>query len=89
MLITNDAAIMYQAVQFRLAKMASDLNASRQAVRFAARQLDAKSPYVHERRMLMLMMMVVVVVMMMTMVMMIKKMMMMMMMMMMRKRSWT
>lgn len=33
-----------QAIQFRLANMASNLNASRQVVRFAARQLDAKDP---------------------------------------------
>ena len=31
-----------QAIQFKLAEMASQLNASRQVVRFAARQMDAK-----------------------------------------------
>lgn len=33
-----------QAVQFKIAEMAASLNASRQAVRFAARQLDIKHP---------------------------------------------
>jgi len=36
--------IANQAIQFKLAHMATYLNGSRQAVRFAARQLDAKNP---------------------------------------------
>ena len=36
-----------QAVQFKIAEMASALNASRQSVRFAARQLDLKHPCVN------------------------------------------
>ena len=35
-----------QALQFKLADMATKLNASRQMVRFAARQVDLKNPFV-------------------------------------------
>ncbi len=42
----NKPLVANQSVQFTLADMATDLTASRQIVRFAAKQLDEKNPCV-------------------------------------------